>query len=81
MLFHRDFILKPTEGALVLLKNSAKDFQNSRPYKRSACFFVTITGNLERFQYEVLNKLCLKSLEKTFSEKWKPFSKNWLTIF
>ena len=55
MLFHRDFILKPTEGALVLLKNSAKDFQNSRPYKRSACFFVTITGNLEIFQYEVLN--------------------------
>ena len=69
MLFHRDFILKSTERALVLLKNSARDFQNSPPYKRSACFFVTITGNLERFQYEVLNKLFMKSLEKTFSGK------------
>ena len=26
-------------------------FQNSLPFKRSACFYVTISGNLERFQY------------------------------
>ena len=26
------------------------DFQNSPPFERSACFHVTITGNLERFQ-------------------------------
>ena len=26
------------------------DFQNSRPFERSACFYATITGNFERFQ-------------------------------
>ena len=32
-------------------KNSTWDFQNSPPFERSECFYVTITGNLERFQY------------------------------
>ena len=41
----------PTERAQVLLKYGARDFQNSRPFKRLACFYVTISGNLERFQY------------------------------
>ena len=50
-IFLRGFILKPTERAQVLLKYGARDFQNSRPFKRLACFYVTISGNFERFQY------------------------------
>ena len=41
----------PTERAKVLLKNGTRDFQNSPPFDRSACFYVTITGNFEGFQY------------------------------
>ena len=51
MLFLKGFFFKPTERAQVLLKNSARDFQNSPPFARSACFYVTISGNFERFQY------------------------------
>ena len=47
----RDFILKPTERAWVGLINNTKDFQNSPPFERSACFYATISGNFERFQY------------------------------
>ena len=36
--FFRGFILKPTEGAYVFLKNGTSDFQNSPPFERSACF-------------------------------------------
>ena len=32
-------------------KNGTRDFQNSLPFERSAWFYVTITGNFERFQY------------------------------
>ena len=49
--FSRGFILKPTERAKVLLKNSTRDFQDSSPFERSAGFYETITGNFERFQY------------------------------
>ena len=38
------FILKPTEIR-------ARFFQNSPQFERSACFYVTITGNFECFQY------------------------------
>ena len=51
MLFLKGFFFKPTERAQVLLKNSARDFQNSPPFARSACFYVTISGNIGRFQY------------------------------
>ena len=27
------------------------DFQNSPPFKRSACFYKKISGKIERFQY------------------------------
>ena len=27
------------------------DFQNSSPFERSACFYMTITATSERFQY------------------------------
>ena len=32
-------------------KNGARDFQDNPPFKRSACFYVTISGNFDRFQY------------------------------
>ena len=41
--FLRVFILKPTERVLVLLKNGTRDFQNRAPFKRSVCFYVTIS--------------------------------------
>ena len=50
-LFRRGFILKPTERAKILLKNGTRDFQNSPPFERSACFHATISRNFERFQY------------------------------
>ena len=43
--FLRVFILKPTERVLVLLKNGTRDFQNRAPFKRSVCFYVTISGS------------------------------------
>ena len=49
--FLRGFILKPIERTQFLLKNSTRDFQSSPPFQRSTCFYVTITGDFERFQY------------------------------
>ena len=46
-LFLRGFILKPTERAEVLLKHGTRDFQNSPPFERSACFNVTVAGSFE----------------------------------
>ena len=51
MLFLIGLILKPTERTYVLLKNYARDFQNSPPFKRSACFYVTMSENFKHFQY------------------------------
>ena len=47
----RNFILKPTERAQLLLKKAPRDFQNSPPFQRSACFYVTISESFKRFQY------------------------------
>ena len=49
--FFTDFIFQPKERAYVLLKNSIRDFQNSPPFERSACFYVTISENFRCFQY------------------------------
>ena len=43
--------MKPTEKTYVLLRNGTRDFQNSPPFERSACFYVTISENFEHFQY------------------------------
>ena len=45
------FYFEATERAYALLKHSNKDFTNSPPFERSTCFYVTATGNFERFQY------------------------------
>ena len=51
MISLKGFILKPTERAQVLLKNGRGNFQNSSPFERSTCFYMTISGNFERFHY------------------------------
>ena len=70
--FLRGYISKPTEAACVLLKNGTRDFQNSPSFNRSACFYATISGNFERFQYF--------NFETKFLGKRKPVSKNWSTV-
>ena len=32
-------------------KSATRDFQNSPPFERLACFYVTVTGDFQRFQY------------------------------
>ena len=51
MLFLRCFIFKLTGRAQVLLENRVSGFQNSPPFERSACFYLTITENFKGFQY------------------------------
>ena len=51
MLFLRVLILQPTKRTEVLLKNGTRDFQNSSPFERLACFYLTISESFKRFQY------------------------------
>ena len=60
-------ILKPTERAHVLLKNSDRDFEDSPPFERLPIFYVTITGNFECFQYSNFAQIFWKM--KTFIKK------------
>ena len=43
--------MKPTKRAEVLFKNGARNFENSLPIERSACFYVKVGGNFQRFHY------------------------------
>ena len=54
--FSQKCIINPTERAQVFLKNGARDLQNSHPFERSTCFYVTITENFERFQNEFFSE-------------------------
>ena len=54
-------------------KSSIRDFQNSPPFERTACFYVAITGNFERFQYFNFKTYTL--------ENENLFHKNWSTAF
>ena len=66
-LFLRVFILNPTPRAYILLKNGTRYFQSRPPFERSTCFYRTISGNFERFQYF--------NFETDFQEKQKRFQK------
>ena len=48
--FTKRFHFHANKKTQVLLKNSTRDFQNSPPLERSACFYVTINENFEHFQ-------------------------------
>ena len=61
MFFRRGFILKLTGRTQFLLKNDTINFKNSLTFERSACFYVAITGNLERFQYFSMETNFLKN--------------------
>ena len=50
-LFLRGSILKPTERTEVFLKNGTRDFQNTLPFEKSACFYVAVSENFERFRF------------------------------
>ena len=70
-LLPRGLISKPIEKSCVPLKNCNSDFRP--PFKRSACFYVTITGHFERFQNFITlkqvfwkTKTYLKKLEYRF---------------
>ena len=69
---YRGFVFKPTERAQVFLKNGSRDFHNRPPFLRSACFYMTIDENSERFQYFnfetdfLENKTFFKKLEYYF---------------
>ena len=65
-LFLRAFTLKPTERVYVLLKNDARDFQNSPPFERSASFYVRISESFKRFQIFWKTKTFFKKLEYRF---------------
>ena len=38
-----------TERTYVLLKSGIRDYHYSPPFERSTCFYVTVSGNFERF--------------------------------
>ena len=50
-LFLRGSILKPTERTEAFLKSGTRDFQNSLPFEKSACFYVAVSENFERFRF------------------------------
>ena len=50
-LFLRGSILKPTERTEAFLKSGTRDFQSSLPFEKSACFYVAVSENFERFRF------------------------------
>ena len=72
-IFIRGFILKPSDRVYVLLKKRTRDFRNSPPFERSACFYVTICENFKRFQYF--------NIETDFLENKNIFQKTWVLFF
>ena len=70
--FLRVFILKPTQRVQVLLKNDTRDFQNSPPFDRSACFYLTINESFKRFQYFNFKTNFLEN-ESLFQKTGVPF--------
>ena len=54
--FCQGFHFKANRKSIESSRNGTRDFQNTPPSERSACFYVTITGNFERFQHFNLEK-------------------------
>ena len=73
--FSWKFHLKANRKSMGSSKNGTRGFQNSPPFERSACFYVTMTisGNFECFKYF--------NSETDFLENENLFSKNWSTVF
>ena len=56
------------ERTWIFLKNGNGDFENSPPFERSACFYVTAIGNFETNFLNLSLKLILRKT-KTFLKK------------
>ena len=65
--FSQRFHFKSNRKSIDSSKNGTSDFQNSLPFERSACFYLRITENFERFQYFTLKK------DNLFQETRVPF--------
>ena len=62
--FSQRFHFKTNRKSIDSSKNSTRDFQNSPPFERSVCFYVTISGNFEPFEYLTWKQIFWKT--KTF---------------
>ena len=56
-----------------MVKNGTRYFQNSPPFKRLACFHVTISESFKHFQYF--------NFKTNFLENEDPFQKTRVTFF
>ena len=70
-LFHR-FHSKTNRKSIGSSKNDTTDLQNSLPFERSAWFYVTITVNLEHFQFFNFETDFLKN-KNFFQKTGSPF--------
>ena len=71
--FSYRFHFKTNRKNIGSFKNGIRGFQNSHPFERSACFYVTISGNFKCFQ-------CF-NFEKDFLENENPFQKTKVMFF
>ena len=67
------FHFKANRKSIGSLKKDTRHFQNSPPFERSTCFYVTSSGNFKRFQYF--------EFETNFLENKSLFQKNWVPFF
>ena len=70
--FSERFHFKANVKSIDSSKEGARDFQNSPPFERSACFYITISGNFERFQYFYFERDFLEN-EELFQKTGVPF--------
>ena len=71
--FSESFHFKANRNSMDSSKNGTRDFQNSPPFERWACFYVTTSESLKRFQYF--------NFETNFLENENLFQKTWRTVF
>ena len=67
-----DSISWPRKTRWILLKSGTKDFKNSLPFEKSACFCATTTGNFECVHYFIFEINFLKN-ENLFENTGVPF--------
>ena len=56
--FSQRFHFKANRKSIDSSKKGTRDFQNSPPFERSACFYVTISESFKRFQYRSSHQRC-----------------------
>ena len=49
--FSQRFNFKANRKSIGSSKSGTRDFQNNPPFERSACFYMTTSGNFEQFQH------------------------------